>query len=152
MEIFLFLQTRHLQPKSALTTWWSLHSLGRRSLLTRFKSTSESVSIMLSVCSNIIIFFPPCLSQDLLDPDYIAKVAPDKLISAAKGEEEVFAAGSSIGSSLKQLAERRTDIFGAGTEETQIGKKVLGPIALISYFILFHFFGCILDWRRREEG
>ncbi|ELU00425.1 hypothetical protein CAPTEDRAFT_151021, partial [Capitella teleta] len=60
----------------------------------------------------------------LLDPDYIAKVAPDKILSAAKGDDEVFAGGSSIGSSLKQLAERRTDIFGAGAEETQIGKKI----------------------------
>ena len=32
--------------------------------------------------------------------------------------------GMSIGSSLKQLAERRTDIFGAGDEETVIGKKI----------------------------
>ena len=32
--------------------------------------------------------------------------------------------GMSIGSSLKQLAERRTDIFGAGDEETMIGKKI----------------------------
>ena len=40
------------------------------------------------------------------------------------GEEEVFAPGSAIDSNLKQLAERRTDIFGIGTEETQIGKKV----------------------------
>ena len=39
-------------------------------------------------------------------------------------EEEVFAPGSAIDSNLKQLAERRTDIFGIGTEETQIGKKV----------------------------
>lgn len=39
-------------------------------------------------------------------------------------QEEVFAAGSAIDSNLKQLAERRTDIFGIGTEETQIGKKI----------------------------
>ena len=39
-------------------------------------------------------------------------------------QEEVFAAGSAIDSSLKQLAERRTDIFGYGTEEKKIGEKV----------------------------
>lgn len=41
-----------------------------------------------------------------------------------KEQEEVYAHGGSIESSLKQLAERRTDIFGVGVEETQIGKKV----------------------------
>ena len=40
----------------------------------------------------------------------------------------MYAAGSSIESSLKQLAERRTDIFGAGMEETVIGKKVWFPL------------------------
>lgn len=39
-------------------------------------------------------------------------------------QEEVLAAGSDINVSLKQLAERRTDIFGVGVEEIQIGKKV----------------------------
>ena len=39
-------------------------------------------------------------------------------------QERVFAPGSSIGSQLSKLAERRTDIFGSGAEETQIGKKV----------------------------
>lgn len=33
-------------------------------------------------------------------------------------------AGSAIEASLKQLAERRTDIFGVGDEETAIGKKI----------------------------
>lgn len=39
-------------------------------------------------------------------------------------EEEVFAAGGSIAENIKKLAERRTDIFGEGDVETQIGKKV----------------------------
>ena len=38
--------------------------------------------------------------------------------------EEVYAIGSAIGSNLRDLAQRRTDIFGVGLEETQIGKKV----------------------------
>ena len=37
-------------------------------------------------------------------------------------QEEVLAEGTNIGTSLKHLAERRTDIF--GTEETVIGMKV----------------------------
>jgi splicing factor 3A subunit 1 len=36
----------------------------------------------------------------------------------------LFCAGSAIEASLKQLAERRTDIFGVGDEETAIGKKI----------------------------
>ena len=36
----------------------------------------------------------------------------------------VFYIGSAIEASLKQLAERRTDIFGVGDEETAIGKKI----------------------------
>lgn len=39
-------------------------------------------------------------------------------------QEEVFAPGVAIESSLKHLAERRTDIFGSGTEETAIGRKI----------------------------
>jgi splicing factor 3A subunit 1 len=35
-----------------------------------------------------------------------------------------FSVGSAIEASLKQLAERRTDIFGVGDEETAIGKKI----------------------------
>ena len=49
-------------------------------------------------------------------------------------EEEVFAPGSAIDSNLKQLAERRTDIFGIGTEETQIGKKVIKE-NILSYLL-----------------
>lgn len=37
---------------------------------------------------------------------------------------QVYAAGSAIDASLKLLAERRTDIFGVGDEETAIGKKI----------------------------
>lgn len=36
----------------------------------------------------------------------------------------MICAGSAIEASLKQLAERRTDIFGVGDEETAIGKKI----------------------------
>lgn len=58
----------------------------------------------------------------LLDPKWIEQ--RDRAIQERREQEEVYAPGSAIGSSLKQLAERRTDIFGLGIEETQIGKKV----------------------------
>jgi splicing factor 3A subunit 1 len=47
-----------------------------------------------------------------------------RALAEKQEEENVLAAGSDIDVSLKHLAERRTDIFGIGTEETQIGKKV----------------------------
>ena len=50
-------------------------------------------------------------------------------------QEEVFAPGSAIDSNLKQLAERRTDIFGIGTEETQIGKKVCDRMISQPFFL-----------------
>ncbi|XP_060068714.1 splicing factor 3A subunit 1-like [Ylistrum balloti] len=58
----------------------------------------------------------------LLDPKWIE--ARKRTITEKRDQEEVFAPGSAIESSLKMLAERRTDIFGAGVEETQIGKKI----------------------------
>ena len=39
-------------------------------------------------------------------------------------QESVYAPGSAIENSLRALAERRTDIFGVGDEETAIGKKI----------------------------
>ncbi len=63
-----------------------------------------------------------CLCQGLLDPKWIEQ--RDRTVGEKRNQEEVYAPGAAIGSSLKQLAERRTDIFGMGAEETQIGKKV----------------------------
>jgi len=51
----------------------------------------------------------------------------DKQISQKQSEEIVYAPGQSIESSLRQLAERRTDIFGVGDEavqENMIGRKM----------------------------
>ena len=51
----------------------------------------------------------------------------DKQITARATEDAVYAPGGSIDSSLKHLAERRTDIFGVGEEgaqEAAIGKKM----------------------------
>ena len=61
-------------------------------------------------------------SPGLLDRKWIEQ--RDRTIMEKREQEEVFAAGSAIDSSLKQLAERRTDIFGYGTEEKKIGEKV----------------------------
>jgi splicing factor 3A subunit 1 len=58
----------------------------------------------------------------LLDPRWVEQ--RDRSINEKMQQEEVYAVGSAIESSLKQLAERRTDIFGSGDEETVIGKKI----------------------------
>ena len=58
----------------------------------------------------------------LLDPRWIEE--RERSVSEKKNQEEVYAPGTDIGSSLSRLAERRTDIFGSGLEETAIGKKM----------------------------
>lgn len=58
----------------------------------------------------------------LLDPRWVEQ--RDRSVQEKLQQEEVYAAGSAIESSLKQFAERRTDIFGVGVEETAIGKKI----------------------------
>lgn len=58
----------------------------------------------------------------LLDPRWVEQ--RDKHTTEKITQENVYAAGSAIEASLKQLAERRTDIFGVGDEETVIGKKL----------------------------
>ena len=56
----------------------------------------------------------------LLDPRW--REEKKKQVEEKKTQEEVFAEGMQIGTHLKYLAERRTDIF--GTEETMIGRKI----------------------------
>ncbi|XP_055384989.1 splicing factor 3A subunit 1 [Condylostylus longicornis] len=58
----------------------------------------------------------------LLDPRWVEQ--RDKHTVDKINQDNVFAAGTAIEASLKQLAERRTDIFGVGDEETVIGKKL----------------------------
>ncbi|XP_066995225.1 splicing factor 3A subunit 1 [Anabrus simplex] len=58
----------------------------------------------------------------LLDPRWVEQ--RDRQIQDKMNQETVYAPGSAIEASLKQLAERRTDIFGVGDEETAIGKKI----------------------------
>lgn len=58
----------------------------------------------------------------LLDPRWIEQ--RDKHTVDKLNQDNVYAGGTAIESSLKQLAERRTDIFGVGDEETVIGKKL----------------------------
>ena len=57
----------------------------------------------------------------LLDPRWVEERSRQM---SSKAQEEVYAPGLAIEESLKNLAERRTDIFGEGDIETQIGKKV----------------------------
>lgn len=57
----------------------------------------------------------------LLDPRWIEQREKH---TEKRGQDNVFAVGTAIEASLKQLAERRTDIFGVGDEETVIGKKL----------------------------
>ncbi|XP_067668846.1 splicing factor 3A subunit 1-like [Haliotis asinina] len=65
---------------------------------------------------------PEHMRIGLLNPKWME--AKQRQMEEMKEQEEVYAAGSAIDTNLKQLAERRTDIFGVGTEETQIGKKI----------------------------
>lgn len=58
----------------------------------------------------------------LLDSRWIEE--RERSLQEKMTQEEVYAPGTAIESSLKQLAERRTDIFGSGTEETEIGRKI----------------------------
>jgi len=60
------------------------------------------------------------VKYQLIDPNW--KDEREKQIQQKKAEDEVYAAGSDISASLRDLADRRTDIF--GVEETAIGKKV----------------------------
>lgn len=62
------------------------------------------------------------LRINMLDPRWLED--RDRQMAEKTNQDTVFATGESIRSSLKQLAERRTDIFGAGDEETIIGKKI----------------------------
>lgn len=58
----------------------------------------------------------------LLDPTWIGQ--REKAVQEKLQQEEVYAQGTAIENSLKQMAERRTDIFGSGIDETEIGKKI----------------------------
>ena len=62
------------------------------------------------------------VKYNLLDPRWLEE--KERQQREKQQQEEVFAIGNQIGDSLKQLAERRTDIFGAGDEETLIGRKL----------------------------
>jgi len=59
---------------------------------------------------------------NLADPRYLEK--KEQILQGKINEETVFASGSQIQSSLKNLAERRTDIFGMNDAETAIGQRI----------------------------
>ena len=58
----------------------------------------------------------------LLDPRWLEQ--RDRQMQEKMTQESVYAPGSAIENSLRALAERRTDIFGVGDDETAIGKKI----------------------------
>ena len=102
------------------TYWLSLNSWTSLIFLTlsEFFDIFEFLDLLERSRSWISAF----LFAGLLDPKWIEQ--RDRTINEKRGQEEVFAPGGAIAGSLKQLSERRTDIFGVGAEETQIGKKV----------------------------
>lgn len=58
----------------------------------------------------------------LLDPKWMEQ--RDRELNDRRDNDTVFALGGAVESSLKHLAERRTDIFGVGTDEVRIGRKL----------------------------
>lgn len=70
-------------------------------------------------CINYQPYLSTCISG-LLDPRWTEE--KKKQIEEKKAQDEVFAEGVQIGSNLKLLAKRRTDIF--GMEETVIGQMI----------------------------
>ncbi|GBP52508.1 Splicing factor 3A subunit 1 [Eumeta japonica] len=58
----------------------------------------------------------------LLDPRWLEQ--RDRAAAERTDRDEALAPGAAIEASLKELAQRRTDIFGVGDEETAIGKKI----------------------------
>ena len=69
----------------------------------------------------------PIRLADIETTSYISEVSNQLFILRRATEDAVFAPGKAIESSLKNLAERRTDIFGVGedaAQEAEIGKKL----------------------------
>lgn len=62
------------------------------------------------------------MRYNLSDPRHLEK--KDQMLQERMNEEAVFASGSQIQNSLKNLAETRTDIFGANDLETAIGRRI----------------------------
>ncbi|CAF0939678.1 unnamed protein product [Adineta ricciae] len=58
----------------------------------------------------------------LLDPQWIQR--REKEMAEQHEKEQVYEAGSFVELELKKFAERRTDIFGTGIQETTIGRKI----------------------------
>eukprot|EP00795_Rhopilema_esculentum_P012737 gene12737-3463_t len=58
---------------------------------------------------------------NLLDPRW--KELKQRAADEKRQQEQMFAEGVSVGSTLKDLAQYRPDIFGVGAEEIMIGKK-----------------------------
>lgn len=98
----------------------SLQDVNETYEIARDINKTDKIDILLDYQWTDGLTSPYCLG--LLDPTWIKE--RQKSMKERQDQDEVYAAGSSIEDSLKRLSERRTDIFGVGIEETQIGKKV----------------------------
>jgi len=67
-----------------------------------------------------IVFFT--ILPGLLDPKW--REQKERQLREKSEQENVYATGDNIELNLRGIAERRTDIFGVGVEEAEIGKKV----------------------------
>lgn len=59
---------------------------------------------------------------NLSDPRYLEK--KDQMLQERMNQEDIHPTGTQIQDSLKNLAERRTDIFGMNDRETAIGRRI----------------------------
>lgn len=59
---------------------------------------------------------------NLSDPRYLEK--KDQMLQERMNQDDIFPTGVQIQDSLKNLAERRTDIFGLNDRETAIGRRI----------------------------
>ncbi|OQV12614.1 Splicing factor 3A subunit 1 [Hypsibius exemplaris] len=90
------------------------------------------------------------LKYNLLDPEFLEQ--RDRRLMEKTHQELVYAPGSSIGDSLKQLAERRSDIFGSGAEETSIGRKIGDQSREQEKKVVWDGFGSSSDFAQRAAA
>lgn len=82
------------------------------------------------------------LRISLLDPRW--REQRDRERREKQEQEAVFAHGQFVEHNLKQLAERRTDIFGVGQEETAIGRKVYSLYCTCTLYIHWYIYNRLL--------
>ncbi|OAF65971.1 Pre-mRNA-splicing factor [Intoshia linei] len=100
---------RHNYDPKASKQNMSDQNLNFISPLTQQKMTSNDVS--------------DHMRYGLLDPSWINNRERERMADKHQAAA-ILATGMNVSSNLKRLAERRTDIFGYGSEEAQIGRKI----------------------------